>query len=458
MRLMSLINTPVQLNEEGIIKRLVLNAQAKDKNKQYDPFSPKGVSIAMRHDHTFPTTMIGRIGHKATPLQYAEIYSKALDHAMREQGITTNTDVAADWLTRLYVNNVADWGDITEHGIPSIAKWARLAGMKKTQRVAVMNPDGTQRREFDPNTQRQTGPYIYNNRNVLDDDGNPIPVLKPEHRVLKDFKNINKLEKVMQSQEYEAALATKNADEIYQQDIAGAEDIVILNNAKVRAMVPLNYAACTMADREPGTRKANFCTGYDQGRGRGHFGTYSRQGVLVNIHVKDKINTDMGKWQMHAATGQLANNDQEYRGNTRKQDELFARENPGLLKKICDALAKHAEEIKTKTEHLTPSGQGYNIEKEIALIKTTFPISYASESSEKDQELQGEIANPGDDTPGTWKVTHNPSNRSANIHGENLQAVKDSILARHPNTNFDDFTFEKLPEEPQAAAEEPEEN
>jgi hypothetical protein len=76
------------------------------------------------------------------------------------------------------------------------------------------------------------------------------------------------------------------------------------------------------------------------------------------------------------------------------------------------------------------------------MIKSKYPQAANSDAPEP-------TATDEVDGAGTWVVTHTESGRVARIQGDNKADVKEKLLARHPNLDLNDFTFELQQEEEQ---------
>jgi hypothetical protein len=161
------------------------------------------------------------------------------------------------------------------------------------------------------------------------------------------------------------------------------------------------------------------------------FSRYAPDGPIISIVDKQNQDDVNGKWQIHAPTNQMNNGNQtiSYRNGDQKFAELF----PGLLKKIGAAMKSKADEIVELSKELT-RGKGYDIDSEINELKNKFPLSYNSEPEEAEPEEEG---------PGTFNVTHVPSNRTVRIEGENTEDVIRQVIERHPSINREDLRVER---------------
>jgi hypothetical protein len=356
-----------------------------------DPKQVKLLGIAMKHDGTLPKNIIARLGPKPQDTELVQAWSDLLDSTLRSNNYG---DLSADgkfdeWLTRLYINGQSDFEDINGEGGDALGAWKALSIRGKLR--------------------------------PADQDFNRFKSIKQLQRVRNDPAYRRELERIKDGERIEKMKRTKS-------------DVVIIDNARFYAIVPFNYGACYTFGNAEGYRP-NFCT--SSSSGADWFQRYAPNGIIVSI--TDKKNQDVadGKWQFHAATNQLVNGDQDRRHDLRFNDEKFSQLFPGLMKAIVAGLQAHADEIKEKSKTLVPGG-GYDVAKEIAEIKSKYPLSFASEAP-KAAEGEG---------PGRYKVTHTETGRTAMISGDSLDDVKAKLVARHPTVNVDDFTFELQPEEP----------
>ena len=203
-------------------------------------------------------------------------------------------------------------------------------------------------------------------------------------------------------------------------------------------MVPFNFGSCYSNDRGEGYIP-NFCT--SSSSGHDWFERYAPNGMIVNITDKANIDSVDGKWQFHAATNQIVRGDQDRRHDRSYNDERFAQLFPGLMKKIIAAIQANSAEINEQSKSIT-GGVGYDVAHEIDMIKSKYPQAANSDAPEP-------TATDEVDGAGTWVVTHTESGRVARIQGDNKADVKEKLLARHPNLDLNDFTFELQQEEEQ---------
>lgn len=374
-----------------------------------DPKMAKMLAIAFRHDNTLPKSTIAKLGPKPSDTEVINTWSELLDNTLRGNNYG---DLSADgkfdeWLTRLYINGVADYEDINGEGGDALGAWKALSTRGK---------------------------------------------LRAEDQDFNKFKSIKQLQRIRNDPQYRNELARIKDQEHINKMKREAKEVVILDNDRFRAIVPLNYGSCYSTDKGGGYIP-NFCTGSSSGAQ--WFGRYAPDGMIVNVVDKSNIEDVNGKWQFHAATNQIVRGDQERRHDVPYNDGRFAELFPGLMKDIIAGIQSHAEEIKSASTELVPGG--YDIGKEIELIKSKYPKSVASgeqpeeppeeepqNEPEAEPEQQEEPAdeNP-DNQPGTWLVTQLSSGTTARIRGDSLNHVQQRVIQRYPNSSIEDYTWER---------------
>jgi hypothetical protein len=373
-----------------------------------DPKMAKMLAIAFRHDNTLPKSVIAKLGPRPSDSDVLNTWSELLDNTLR---VNNYGDLSADgkfdeWLTRLYINGIADYEDINGEGGDALGAWKALSTRGK---------------------------------------------LRPDDQDFNKFKSIKQLQRIRNDPKYREELnRIKDAEHINKMK-REAKEVVILDNERFRAIVPLNYGSCYSTDKGGGYIP-NFCTGSSSGAS--WFGRYAPDGIIVNVVDKENLDDVNGKWQFHAATNQIVRGDQERRHDISYNDGRFAELFPGLMKDIIAGLQSNAEEIKDGSKELTPGG--YDVGKEIDLIKSKYPKSVASgekepepeeeppqDEPEAEQPQDEPAAENPDDTPGTWLVTQIASGLTARIPGENLADVHGKLLRKYPDSTIDDYTYVK---------------
>jgi hypothetical protein len=290
-------------------------------------------------------------------------------------------------ITRLYINGVVDYEDIDGEGGDALGGWKALSIRGK---------------------------------------------LKPEHQDFNKYGSLRQIQNIINNRAYSDELRKIQDAEVIEQHKRDRKEIVILDDERFLAVVPMNYGSCYTFNNAHGFQ-ASFCTGSSSGHT--WFNRYADDGPIVSIFDKENPDDVNGKWQMHAPTRQMNNGNQQIRG-----DKEFADRFPGLMSKIIAGLEANAEEIHNSSDHIVRGG--YDMTKAISDIKTTFPLSVASKEETADANPEGDP----DSTPGTWLVTQTASGRTARIHADNLEHARQQLVDRHPNINLDDFTFEKQPQ------------
>ena len=373
-----------------IVESTVLEANVAAKIK--DPKTIKMLGIAMRHDGTLPKSKVARLGPKPSDEDILKLWSEMLDASLRS---TDYGDISADgkfdeWLTRMYINGVADYEDINGEGGDALGAWKALSTRGR---------------------------------------------LKKEHQDFNKFKNLRQIQNIVRDREYQNELRRIKDAEVIEKHKREKKETTLIDDDRFLVTLPYNYGACYTFNNSAGYQ-ASFCTGSSSGLT--WFNRYAPEGPIVSIVDKENQDDVNGKWQMHAPTGQMNNGNQSitYSSGDRKFAELF----PGLMKKIVAAIKAKAEEIKANSTDIISGG--YDIDKAIAEIKSALPASWASEEPKAEPE-----ADPNTQ-PGTWVVTQTASGRSARIPGESLEDVQRQVLQRYPNSSIEDYTWERV-EQPQ---------
>ena len=400
-----------------------------------DPKTTKMLAIAFRHDGTLPRKVIAKLGPRPTDQEIVQAFSDLIDQLLSN---TSYGDMAADgrfddWIVKQYINGQAEYEDISGEAKDALGAWKLLSQAVKR----------------DPDT-RDDQNRVIRGAAKLDAEGNTIPVLKPQHRDLAKFRTIKQLQVIINDRSYRDDLyRLREADKI-EKAKRDAKQEVLINDNRFLVIVPFNYGSCYSTDKSGGFIP-NFCTSSSEGHS--WFNRYAPDGMIVNITDKANMDSVDGKWQFHAATNQIVRGDQERRHDRQYNDERFASLFPGLMKKIVAAIQSHAQAIKDGTQDLTEGG--YDIEREIALIKSKYPASYASGEEEPAPAEEPAAAEPEapadpDTLPGTYVVTQVASGRAARISGESKADVIQKVLARYPTSSEEDYTFEREPDQEQA--------
>lgn len=378
-----------------------------------DPKMAKMLGIAFRHDSTLPKSKVAALGPKPTDEQIVKLWSDLLDETLRGNNYG---DLSADgkfdeWLTRMYINGVADWEDINGEGGDALGAWKALSQRGK---------------------------------------------LRPADQDFNKFKSITQLQRIRNDRQYRDELERIKDQEHINKMKRDAKEVVVVDSDRYRVIVPLNYGSCYSNDKSGGYIP-NFCT--SSSSGLTWFNRYAPDGMIVNVINKENIEDVDGKWQFHAATSQLVRGDQDRRHDLSHNDARFAELFPGLMKEIIAGIQANGEEITAGSTELQPGG--YNIEKEIGMIKSKYPKSLASGKEDEPEEVPAEEPTPepevqaepepeapaeepagnADNQPGTWAVTQLASGRTANIPGNSLEDVQGKVIRRYPESTIADYSF-----------------
>ena len=361
-------------------------AEANVAAKIKDPKTIKMIGIAMRHDSTLPKHAVAKLGPKPDDQAILQLWSDMLDSSLRS---TKYGDLSADgkfddWLTRLYMNGQVDFEDVNGEGGDALGAWKALSIRSK---------------------------------------------LKPEHQDFNRFKTLRQIQAIIQDKQYRDELRRIQDAEEIERHKRDRQEVTLIDDERFLVVVPLNFGSCYTFNNAHGFN-ASFCTGSSSGLR--WFNNYADDGPIVSIFDKANADDVNGKWQMHAPSNQLNNGNQ-----TIRSDEKFAELFPGLMSRIIDGIKAKGEEIKKGSVNIVSGG--YDIDRAVADIQKRFPLSVASKAAEPEA--------PEGEGPGTYIVTHTPSGRAARIPADSKADAQQKLLARHPDVNMDDFTFELQPAE-----------
>jgi hypothetical protein len=370
------------------LSNVILEANVAAKLK--DPKMIKMLGIAMRHDGTIPKNKIAALGTAPKDEEIVKLWSELLDDSLRstDYGDLSQDGKFDEWLTRMYVNGVADFEDINGEGGDALGAWKALSIRGK---------------------------------------------LKPEHQDFNKFKTLRQIQLIIRKPEYRDELRRIKDAETIEKHKREKKELTLIDNDKFLVTMPFNYGACYTFNNSAGFQ-ASFCTGSSSGLR--WFNNYAPDGPIISIVDKENIDKVNGKWQMHGPTGQMNNGDQSR--SYSRGDQTFAELFPGLLKKIVAAMQSKAEEIKANSKEITPGG--YDVTKAIADIKNRLPYSWASEAKQEEPEDE----NTG---PGTYIVTLTRTGKQARVEGDSPDDVFAKVQARHPTIERDQLTIEKQREE-----------
>jgi len=365
------------------LDQVILEANVAAKLK--DPKTVKMLTIAMRHDGTLPKDKVAKLGTKPTDDQVVQLWSELLDGSLRatDYGDLSQDGKFDEWLTRMYINGVADYEDINGEGGDALGAWKALSIRGK---------------------------------------------LKEKDQDFNKFKNLRQIQAIVQSRDYREELRKIKDAEVIEKHKREKKETTLIDDDRFLVTIPYNYGACYNFNNSHGFN-ASFCTGSSSGAT--WFNRYADDGPIISVFDKQNADDVMGKWQIHAPTNQINNGNQ-----TNRKDEKFAELFPGLMKRIADAVQANGEEINKNSIEIVKGG--YDIAKAVSDLKTKFPLSYASGKEEEPEAEQD--ANDG---PGTYLVTQIASGRTARIEGESRQDIITKLTTRYPDSTEADYTIEK---------------
>ena len=374
------------------LNQIVLEANVAAKLK--DPKMVKMLSIAMRHDGTLPKDRVAKLGPKPSDDEIVKLWSDLLDSSLSstDYGNISTDGKFDEWLTRMYINGVADFEDINGEGGDALGAWKALSIRGK---------------------------------------------LAEKDQDFNKFKNLRQIQQIVQSRDYRDELRRIKDAEVIEKHKREKKETTLIDDERFLITLPYNYGACYSFNNAHGYN-ASFCTG--SSTGQRWFERYSPEGPIISIFDKQNQDDENGKWQMHAPTGQMNNGNQSvsYSSGDKKFAELY----PGLMKEIIAAVKSNAEEIKANSVDIVRGG--YDVNAAIAEIKSKLPASYASEKEKPEAEPEAE--QDPNDGPGTYSVTQNASGKTARIEGESRQDIITKLTARYPDSTEADYTIEKVQE------------
>ena len=374
------------------LNQIVLEANVAAKLK--DPKMVKMLSIAMRHDSSLPKDRVAKLGPKPSDEEIVQLWSDLLDGSLSS---TDYGDISQDgkfdeWLTRMYINGVADYEDINGEGGDALGAWKALS--------------------------------IRGKLSEKDQDFNK-------------FKNLRQIQQIIQSRDYRDELRRIKDAEVVEKHKREKKETTLIDDERFLITLPYNYGACYNFNNAHGYN-ASFCTGSSSGQR--WFERYAPEGPIISIFDKQNQEDENGKWQMHAPTGQMNNGNQSL--SYSRGDQKFAELFPGLMKEIIAAVKSNAEEIKTNSVDIVRGG--YDVDAAIAEIKSKLPASYASEKAKPEEPEEPEV--DANDGAGVYTVTQIASGKTARIQGESRADVIQKLTTRYPDSTEADYTIEKVQE------------
>ena len=374
------------------LNQIVLEANVAAKLK--DPKMVKMLSIAMRHDSSLPKDRVAKLGPKPSDEEIVQLWSDLLDGSLSS---TDYGDISQDgkfdeWLTRMYINGVADYEDINGEGGDALGAWKALS--------------------------------IRGKLSEKDQDFNK-------------FKNLRQIQQIIQSRDYRDELRRIKDAEVVEKHKREKKETTLIDDERFLITLPYNYGACYNFNNAHGYN-ASFCTGSSSGQR--WFERYAPEGPIISIFDKQNQEDENGKWQMHAPTGQMNNGNQSL--SYARGDQKFAELFPGLMKEIIAAVKSNAEEIKTNSVDIVRGG--YDVDAAIAEIKSKLPASYASEKAKPEEPEEPEV--DANDGAGVYSVTQIASGKTARIEGESRADIVQKLTTRYPDSTEADYTIEKVQE------------
>jgi hypothetical protein len=249
-----------------------------------------------------------------------------------------------DWLTKLYTQGSAHWEDISGEGGDALGAWHALSSRG---------------------------------------------LLQPRDQDLNQFRTLRALQQQMRSANYAAELQRIRAAAQIAKMKQDAQDVVLVDNDRYWAAVPMNYGACYVFNNLG--HISNFCTGGSSGAK--WFDSYAPDGPMIMVVDKAHVNSADGKWQLHAPTRQIVNSDQDNRYNTASNDQRFATLFPGLMADIARSMLRHKAEIAAASKKTL--GKSYDVTAAVNALRNTFPQSWASRATDTaaDHPQDDQLAN-----------------------------------------------------------------
>jgi hypothetical protein len=374
------------------LNQIVLEANVAAKLK--DPKMVKMLSIAMRHDSSLPKDRVAKLGPKPSDEEIVQLWSDLLDGSLSS---TDYGDISQDgkfdeWLTRMYINGVADYEDINGEGGDALGAWKALSIRGK---------------------------------------------LAEKDQDFNKFKNLRQIQQITQSRDYRDELRRIKDAEVVEKHKREKKETTLIDDERFLITLPYNYGACYNFNNAHGYN-ASFCTGSSSGQR--WFERYAPEGPIISIFDKQNQEDENGKWQMHAPTGQMNNGNQSL--SYSRGDQKFAELFPGLMKEIIAAVKSKAEEIKTNSVDIVRGG--YDVNAAVAEIKSKLPASYASEKAKPEEPEEPEV--DANDGAGVYTVTQIASGRTARIQGESRADIVQKLTTRYPDSTEADYTIEKVQE------------
>jgi hypothetical protein len=172
--------------------------------------------------------------------------------------------------------------------------------------------------------------------------------------------SLSQLKTIVGKEEYSSHLERARNTGKIEAEKKKQQSIVLINDERFYAAIPLNYGACYVFNNAEGVQ-ASFCTGSSSGLP--NFRNYSSRGPIIMIADKSNLKSLDGKWQIFAPSREFTRADQRTSNESQRFGKLF----PGLMNKIASAMTEKSSEIKNA---------GYDAEQEAMRLKNTFPEAF----------------------------------------------------------------------------------
>jgi hypothetical protein len=220
------------------LNQIVLEANVAAKLK--DPKTIKMLSIAMRHDGTLPKARVAALGPRPTDDEILKLWSELLDASMQttDYGDISQDGKFDEWLTRMYINGVADYEDINGEGGDALGAWKALSVRGK---------------------------------------------LKEPHQDFNKFKNLRQIQAIIQNRDYRNELNKIKDAEVIEKHKREKKETTLIDNERFLITLPYNYGACYNFNNAHGYN-ASFCTGSSSGER--WFKRYAPDGPIISIFDK----------------------------------------------------------------------------------------------------------------------------------------------------------------------------
>jgi len=181
------------------LDQVILEANVAAKLK--DPKTVKMLTIAMRHDGTLPKDKVAKLGTKPTDDQVVQLWSELLDGSLRatDYGDLSQDGKFDEWLTRMYINGVADYEDINGEGGDALGAWKALSIRGK---------------------------------------------LKEKDQDFNKFKNLRQIQAIIQSREYRDELRKIKDAEVIEKHKREKKETTLIDDDRFLVTIPYNYGAC----------------------------------------------------------------------------------------------------------------------------------------------------------------------------------------------------------------------